>query len=78
MRSVPKHFYYSCRVWVAEKRSRECSADSTSTGSESIYVRRAKREGFTIPLSKGLGAAIRRYIEIARPRCSCPSCFLDA
>jgi integrase/recombinase XerD len=40
-------------------------------------VRRAKREGFQqFPLSNELGAAIRRYIEKARPRCSFPNVFM--
>jgi integrase len=41
-------------------------------------VRRAKRGGFQqFPLSKELGAAIRRYIETARPRCSFPNVFIS-
>jgi len=40
-------------------------------------VRRAKGEGFQqFPLSKELSAAIRRYIEDARPRCSFPNVFI--
>jgi site-specific recombinase XerD len=41
-------------------------------------VRRAKRGGFQqFPLSKELGAAIRSYIENARPNCSCPNVFIS-
>jgi integrase/recombinase XerD len=41
-------------------------------------VRRAKREGCQqFPLSEDLGAAIRRYIENARPRCSFPNVFIS-
>lgn len=40
-------------------------------------VRRAKREGFQqFPLSEELGTALRRYIETARPRSSCPQVFM--
>jgi len=40
-------------------------------------VRRAKRGGFQqFPLSKALATALRRYIENARPRSSCPQVFM--
>jgi integrase/recombinase XerD len=40
-------------------------------------VRRAKRGGFQqFPLSKALATALRRYIEEARPRSSCPQVFM--
>jgi integrase/recombinase XerD len=40
-------------------------------------VRRAKRGGFQqFPLSQELAAALRRYIENARPRSSCPQVFM--
>ena len=39
-------------------------------------VRRAKREGCQqFPLSEELGSALRKYIEKARPRLSCPQVF---
>jgi integrase/recombinase XerD len=40
-------------------------------------VRRAKRAGFQqFPLSEALATALRRYIENARPRSSCPQVFM--
>jgi len=46
--------------------------------SNRFTVRRAKREGFQqFPLSPKLGAAIRLYVENARPRCSFPNVFIS-
>lgn len=44
---------------------------------KTFTVLRAKRGGFQkFPLHEEVGGPIRRYIEIARPNCSCPTVFV--